>query len=136
MAFSETEIVAKSNKFHVSNVQLYEYLDEARSEWYRYCISIGVESVLVHSSIDFKKEIFNNDKLLIRTWLERVGNTSFTLKQAVVNQGDAQVAFADIVLATIDRQARTKVKVPQEVRKLLDDPANLNEIICDRVKTF
>jgi thioesterase III len=120
MALTEREITAQSNFYHVSNVKLYEYLDDARLEWYKYSISLGVESVLVHINADFKKEIFNQDRLRILTALERVGNTSFTLKQTVMNQHDEQVASAEVILATIDRKKRTKVTVPNEIRKLME----------------
>lgn len=132
MAFSEIEIIAESDKFHVSNVKLYEYLDDARKEWYNYCILVGVEAVLVHIGADFKKEIFDQDKLRIQTELERIGNTSFTLKQKVTNQRGDYVAFAEVILATIDRQKRTKVSVPDEVRKLLNGSALLNLEVVNR----
>jgi thioesterase III len=125
MAFSEMEVVAESNRFHVSNVKLYEYLDNARSDWYKYCILAGVEAVLVHINADYKKEIFNQDVLCIRTWIERVGNTSFTLKQNVVNQRSELVVSAEVVFATIDRDMRTKVRVPDKIRDLLNEQSVL-----------
>ena len=111
----------------VDSVQMYQYLDEARRDWYQYCILVGVEAVLVHISADFKKEIFNQDRLQIRTWLERVGNTSFTLKQTVMNQGNDLIVSAEVVLATIDRQKRTKVIVPDQVRRLLQEDTVLDQ---------
>lgn len=126
MAFTEMEIIAESSKFHVSNVQMYQYLDEARKDWYHYCILVSVEAVLVHISADFKKEVFNQDRLRIRTWLERVGNTSFALKQTVMNQGDLPIVSAEVVLATIDREKRTKVTVPDQVRSLIHDDSVLD----------
>lgn len=133
IAFSEVEIIAESNKFHVSNVTLYQYLDEARQDWYKYCIFNGVEGVLVHISTDFKKEIFDQDVLKIRTWIDRVGNTSFTLKQTVINHQNDQVANAEVVLATIDREKRTKVRVPDEVKSLLNDPSVLDIKVLNRI---
>lgn len=134
MVFTEIEITAKSNYYHVNNVKLYEYLDEARLEWYKYSISLGVESVLVHISADFKKEIFHQDRLRIRTALEVIGNTSYTLKQTVMNQRDEQVVSAKVVLATIDREKRTKVTVPHEIRELMDDPSILSFNLVNNIK--
>ncbi|MEH6991910.1 thioesterase family protein [Neobacillus drentensis] len=132
MAFTEREIIAQSDFYHVSNVKLYEYLDDARSEWYKYSVFIGVESVLVHISADFKKEIFDRDRLRILTALERIGNTSFTLKQTVMNQRDEQVVTAEVVLATIDREKRTKVTVPNEIRKLMEEPLDLEVYLFNK----
>jgi thioesterase III len=132
MAFTEWEITAESKFFHVSNVKLYEYLDDARSEWYKYSVLAGVESVLVHINVDFKKEIFPKDRLRIRTWVERLGNTSYTLKQTVINQRNEQVVSAEVVLATIDRLKRTKVIVPDEIRSLKDNPSTLDLTLFNR----
>jgi thioesterase III len=126
MAFTEWEITAESNFYHVSNVKLYEYLDDARSEWYKFSVLAGVESVLVHINADFKKEIFPKDRLRVRTWLERLGNTSYTLKQTVINERNEQVVSAEVVLATIDRFKRTKVIVPNEIRALKDNHSVLD----------
>jgi thioesterase III len=126
MAYIEREITAESEYYHVNNVKLYEYLDDARSEWYKYSIFAGVESVLVHINADFKKEIFPKDRLRIRTCLERLGNTSYTLKQTGINQRNEQVVTAEVVLATIDRLKRTKVTVPEDIRRLKDNPSVLD----------
>jgi thioesterase III len=134
MAFTEREITAQSNYYHVNNVKLYEYLDDARLEWYKYSISLGAESVLVHISADFRKEIFHQDRLRIRTALEVIGNTSYTLKQTVMNQRDEQVVSAKVVLATIDREKRTKVTVPHEIRELMDDPSILSSNLVNNIK--
>jgi thioesterase III len=134
MAFTEIEITAQSNYYHVNNVKLYEYLDDARLEWYKYSVSLGVESVLVHISADFKKEIFHQDQLRIRTALEVIGNTSYTLKQTVMNQRNEQVVSAKVVLATIDREKRTKVTVPHEIREHMDDPSILSFNLVSNIK--
>ncbi|MEH7274952.1 acyl-CoA thioesterase [Neobacillus vireti] len=126
MDYTEKEVVAETNQFHVSNVQLYEYLDEARTDWYKYIRIAGVEPVLVHIRVDFKKEIFSKDRLQIRTSLERVGSTSYTLKQLVLNQKDKLAASVVVVLATIEREKRTKVTVPNEIRNLQDNPFGLD----------
>jgi acyl-CoA thioesterase FadM len=119
MAFTDLTITAESSKFHVSNVKMYEYLDQARYDWYHFCILLGVEAVLVHISADFKKEIFHQDQLHFRTWLERVGNTSFALKQMVTNNREELVVSSEVIMATINRATRTKVPVPDELRSLV-----------------
>ncbi|WP_078427258.1 acyl-CoA thioesterase [Alkalihalobacterium alkalinitrilicum] len=119
MTHSEYEVVVETKHSHLNNVELLGYMDEARFDWYMYCISLGVEALVVHMSTDFKKEVFNHDKILIRTWIERVGNTSIALQQKVVSEQNAHIASAQVILATVDRQTRQKVTVPQEVRDLL-----------------
>ncbi|SEN20606.1 acyl-CoA thioester hydrolase, YbgC/YbaW family [Mesobacillus persicus] len=120
MAYTEMRIAAETKTAHVNNVSLFEYLDEARKKWYHYSILNGVESVVVHIGINYKREVFNQNKLVVRTTLARVGNTSYTLNQTIVNHLEELVVSAEVVLTTINRQTRTKVKVPQGIRSLLD----------------
>ncbi|PLT35611.1 thioesterase family protein [Bacillus sp. V5-8f] len=125
MVYTEYELLSESGHGHVSNVTLFDYLDQARKEWYYFCRMHDVSAVVVHVSMDFKKEIFDKEKLYIKTVMNRVGNTSFTLTQTIVNQQKELVAQAEVVLATIDRETRMKVSVPDELRTLL----NNNEVL-------
>lgn len=124
------EIVAETGKAHVNNVALFGYLDQAREIWYRYSILNGVESVVVHAGVSYKKEVFDQNKLRIRTSLERIGNTSYTLKQDIVNHLNELVVSAEVVLTTINRQTRMKVVVPTAIRDLIDKDSvlDLNQI--------
>ncbi|WP_404332735.1 acyl-CoA thioesterase [Mesobacillus maritimus] len=126
MAYTEMKIVAETGKAHVNNVALFGYLDQARQEWYHYSIMNGVESVVVHVGVSYKKEVFNQNKLSILTTLERIGNTSYTLKQDIVNHLEELVVSAEVVLTTINRQTRMKVPVPEAIRKLLEKDMILN----------
>lgn len=119
MTYSELHLVAETKRFHINNVEMFGYLEQARRIWYELCKKHGVEGVIVHVEADFKKEIFNQEKINIRTWLERIGNTSFTLKQTVVNEQDDLIVSATTVIATINSDTRTKTPVPDEIRELL-----------------
>lgn len=119
MAYTKQTIIAETDKFHVNNVQLLTYLDQARYPWYQLCKSLGMEAVLVHMNADFKKEVFNEELLTIFTSLERVGNTSFTLKQTMTNAEENLIIAAEIVLATINNETRTKTPLPQQLRELI-----------------
>lgn len=126
MSYTELEIVAETGKAHVNNVSLFGYLDQAREEWYRYSILNGVESVVVHAGVSYKKEVFDQNKLRIRTTLERIGNTSYTLKQDMINHLNELVVTAEVVLTTINRQTRMKVAVPKAIHDLIDKDSVLN----------
>jgi YbgC/YbaW family acyl-CoA thioester hydrolase len=119
VAYTEMKLIAETGKAHVNNVELFGYLDKARQEWYHYSIMNGVESVVVHVGVSYRKEVFNQNKLSIRTTLERIGNTSYTLRQDIVNHLEELVVSAEVVLTTINRQTRMKVPVPNEIHNLL-----------------
>lgn len=125
MAYTKQTIIAKTDKFHVNNVQLLAYLDQARYPWYQFCKSLGIEAVLVHMSADFKKEVFNEEQLTITTSLERLGNTSFTLSQTMTNAEENLIIAAEIVLATINKETRIKTPLPQQLRELIHSKSSL-----------
>ncbi|MFB6469464.1 acyl-CoA thioesterase [Cytobacillus sp. Hz8] len=129
MAYSEWHLVAKTKSYHVSNVKLLDYLDQARTEWYHFCKGLGVEAVVVHISADYKKEVFDGDPIMIRTWMERVGNTSFAIKQIMEREPLERIVEAEVILTTIDCQSRIKVSVPFEVRQLLHQDINLKTVL-------
>lgn len=121
MAYTEFTFVAETDRGHVSNVKHFDYLDQARKDWYTFCVkAAGVEAVVVHIGVDYKKEVFHGNKLFIKTWIDRIGNTSFTLKQFMVNEQEELVVSADVILTTINRQTREKTTVPDEIRELLN----------------
>lgn len=128
LTYSELQLVAKTEYYHVNNVKLLEYLDQARKVWYQFCLSLNVEAVIVHISADYKKEVFHNDHLSIRTSIHHIGHTSFTLNQIMLdNKTEELVIETTVVLTTIDRQSREKVRVPDELRDLLNKDLILND---------
>jgi thioesterase-3 len=116
MVQTELKLLVESPKGHVNNVRYVEYLEMGRRDWYRYCISLNVEAVVVHVSIDYKKEVFHGDQLLVISWLDRVGESSLVIKQTITNQSGELVIQAEVVLCTINRDTREKVRVPDELR--------------------
>lgn len=119
MATTEKSIFTPAGSGHVNNVQYLEFLEMARKDWYHYCLSIGVEAMVVHINADYKKEVFGNEQLRIRTVLDRIGNTSFTLHQTIYHSENEPVLNADVTLVTVDRETRTKCTVPDTFRELL-----------------
>ncbi|WP_251551886.1 acyl-CoA thioesterase [Neobacillus muris] len=126
MAYTEWKTVAKTDRGHVSNVKLFEYFDEARKEWYRFCTSLEVQAVVVHIEVDYRREIWNNEKLTITTSLEQIGNTSFILMQKMENGQNELAAAAEVVLTTINTKTREKTRVPNALRSFLNQKDQLN----------
>jgi acyl-CoA thioesterase FadM len=126
LAFSELQVVAESNYWHVSNVTLFGYLDQARKVWYEYCNSFGSQPLVVNVNINYNLEAFDNERLYIRTKIDRVGNSSFTLKQIIFNEQKDPVVTADAIIALIDLQTRQKFSIPSEIRRLMDQDISIN----------
>lgn len=125
MTYTNFELTAESEFYHVDNVQLFDYLHKARREWHNFCKSLNVLLLIVNANVDYKKEAFDGDKLFILTKLDRVGNTSFTLKQTMLNEQNELIVSADIVMATVTMGTNTKAPVPDKIRELLNQNSEL-----------
>jgi thioesterase-3 len=125
---SEIEIIVRSTEIdvngHVNNAKYLEYLEWGREDWYeQYGLDyttlkdMNVVTVVVHISGDYLRETVQNDKLRIRTHLHQVGNTSFRMKQRIINQRDETVMNAEFVIVTLNPENHEKVPVPEEIRR-------------------
>jgi thioesterase-3 len=125
---SEIEILVRSTEIdvngHVNNAKYLEYLEWGREDWYERLgldydtlKRMGFLTVVVHISVDYRREAFQNDRLRIRTVVERVGNTSFVMRQHIDNQHGDRVIDAEVVLVTIHPETRKKVPVPDVIRR-------------------
>jgi thioesterase III len=114
---------------HVNNAKFLEYLEWGRENWYesqgldyQTLKKAGIVTVVVHVSADYKREAIQNDKLSIHSWLHRVGNTSFTMKQNIWNQRQETVLSAEFVIVTVHPDTRLPVRVPELLRQLIAPP--------------
>lgn len=129
---SQIEILVRSTEIdvngHVNNAKYLEYLEWGREDWYEqwgltYEVlrQLGVVTVVVHVSANYKREAVQNDRLRIRSCLTGVGNTSFTMHQTIHNQRNELVVSAEFVIVTVDPISRKPVRVPDEIRRHVNE---------------
>ncbi|WP_027417279.1 acyl-CoA thioesterase [Aneurinibacillus terranovensis] len=122
------EIVVRSTEIdvngHVNNAKYLEYLEWGREEWYEQAnlpydsfLEMGIQTVTVNININYRKECRQNDRLTIKTSPERLGRTSYVLKQEIFNQDGQLVADATVTSVTMDSKTRTSRSVPPELAK-------------------
>ncbi|QSO49840.1 acyl-CoA thioesterase [Alicyclobacillus mengziensis] len=123
------DIVVRSTEIdvngHVNNAKYLEYLEWGREDWYEQfgldydtLKRMDVVTVVAHISADYRAEAVQNDRLRIKTWLDKVGNTSMTMKQSIINQNDIPVLDASVVIVTVSASTHEKVRVPDALREL------------------
>ncbi|CEH29954.1 thioesterase [Aneurinibacillus migulanus] len=123
------EIIVRSTEIdvngHVNNAKYLEYLEWGREEWYEQAnlpydtfLELGIQTVTVNITINYRKECVQNDQLIITTKPERLGRTSYTLKQEIYNQRNELVADALVTSVTMDSSTRTSRPVPAELARL------------------
>jgi thioesterase III len=127
------DIIVRSTEIdvngHVNNAKYLEYLEWGREDWYEQhgldyntLKAANIVTVVVHVSADYRREAVQNDRLTITSWLERVGNTSFVMKQTIHNQHGDLVLEAEFVIVTVDPVTRQKVRVPDAIRRHALEP--------------
>ena len=110
---------------HVNNAKYLEYLEWGREEWYETMglaydefLRMGIQTVTVNININYRKECRQNDKLAIKTRPEKVGRTSYVLKQEIWNQHGELCADALVTSVAMDSETRKSREVPEALRKL------------------
>ncbi|WP_047152012.1 acyl-CoA thioesterase [Aneurinibacillus tyrosinisolvens] len=125
------EIVVRSTEIdvngHVNNAKYLEYLEWGREEWYEQAHldydtfdAMGIQTVTVNITINYRKECRQNDRLTITTSPEKLGRTSYVLKQEIHNQDGVPVADALVTSVTMDSETRTARPVPAELARIFE----------------
>jgi thioesterase-3 len=123
------DIVVRSTEIdvngHVNNAKYLEYLEWGREEWYEkaglhYDVfkEMGIQTVTVNININYRKECRQGDRLSIVTRPEKVGRTSYVLRQEIRNASGELCADALVTSVTMDMETRKSREVPGELRKL------------------
>lgn len=113
---------------HVNNAKYLEYLEWGREDWYDRT-GLGAEqlsaknlgTVLVHLKINYRREARKGDRLHIVTRPKRKGNSSFVLKQDIVNENGQLVADAEVTVVLFDLTKRKSVPLPAEFGPIFEE---------------
>jgi thioesterase-3 len=107
---------------HVNNANYVEYLEWGREEWYERnglpyerLFELGAVTVTVNLNLNFRKECRQGEVLVILTRPERLGCTSFALRQEIRKRTGEVAADAVVTIVTIDPATRASRPVPDEL---------------------
>lgn len=103
---------------HIGAVVIPVWFEEARFAYLNETLK-GAEfrHFIVRFEIDFKKEIFYGTPVKIHTFVEKIGNSSFTLAQEVIQDGEI-CAVGKAVAVYVDSETRKVKPIPQEAAAL------------------
>jgi acyl-CoA thioester hydrolase len=86
----------------------------------------GIFLVMVHFEIDYHNETLLDYEITVRTWLTKIGRSSFHVEQELLQQG-VRCSTGRVVLVCYDLATRKSVPIPDEVRKQLERWMGNNE---------
>ncbi len=118
---------------HVNNVHQQQYLDLGKTDYYRRVLALDAlihnpTLVIVSAKTDFAGQVRYEDDIVVRTWVERIGTKSVTLRQQIVRTGsggvkaDAEAVCTDSesVLVCFDLASQQTLELPAEWRERID----------------
>jgi thioesterase III len=107
---------------HVNNAKYVEYMEWGREEWYERqglaydrLFALGAVTVTANLNLNFRRECRQGEVLVITTRPERLGRTSFVLRQEIRNRDGALAADGLVTMVTIDPATRKSRPVPDEL---------------------
>jgi YbgC/YbaW family acyl-CoA thioester hydrolase len=107
---------------HVNNAKYVEYLEWGREEWYERqglaydrLFALGAVTVTANLNLNFRQECRQGEVLVITTRPERLGRTSFVLRQEIRKRDGDLAADGIITLVTIDPATRKSRPMPDEL---------------------
>lgn len=115
---------------HVNNNHIGEWFELAREEIYRYFIpdlDLDLKKwklILVRNETDFVGQIRYGFDVEIRTYILKIGNSSFTVGNEVWQEGDLK-AMGRSIIVHYDYLEEKSIRIPDDIR------VKLNSICLD-----
>lgn len=105
---------------HVNNAVYATYLEECRDEWVDRALGDAGDSwdfVLARVAIDFRRELrLEDEEVVVSCALERIGNSSLTLREQIRTPDGELAAEAEAVLVARDRDSGRSRQLTQAQR--------------------
>jgi acyl-CoA thioester hydrolase len=110
---------------HVNNVTYLSWMIEAATQHsksvgsgYEKCIELGGTWVAKSHTIEYKKPSFENDELLMKTWIEDIGKLMSIRRYELTRQSDnALICEGKTEWVFVDSEKMRPMKIPKEIIK-------------------
>ncbi len=100
MRFADTDALG-----HVNNGSFVLYAETARLQ---FLADLGTEVgslILAHLAIDFRRQVRFGERIVVDSWIERIGTSSVTIRHAI-RAGDVVAAGVRSVVVSFDYEAQ------------------------------
>jgi acyl-CoA thioester hydrolase len=111
---------------HVNNVVFHDYLQEARVGLLRDLDFVRGEDfsqVVVQQEITHRKPLmYAPEPVIVEIWVDRIGNSSYTLGYRILDEVADLAAEASTVMAVVDAVSGRPIRMSDELRARLQPP--------------
>ena len=107
---------------HVNNAMYLRYLEEARLRWLIALdgpwMDANVAPVVASALVNFKRPIAWPEDVVVELFVDRIGNSSFTIGHRIMSAKDASVLYCDghVVMVWFDNRTQKSAPLPECVR--------------------
>ncbi|MDA8194158.1 MAG: thioesterase family protein [Thermaerobacter sp.] len=114
--YGETDLAG-----HVNNAVYLTYLEQARLDFVRDALDVaGVPFIVASARLDYVRQAFYRDSLLIQSGVSRLGHSSFDIDHQIVHETSGElVVRARAVLVHFNYQAQRPEPLPAAWRDRL-----------------
>ncbi len=109
---------------HVNNARFLEYFERGRMDWYSQCDPAlnnidenGPGTVVVNIDINYRRECFAGDRLVVVTRPETRGGKSYRLYQEILDEHGNCVSDARVTSVVMDMSTRETVAIPDALAR-------------------
>jgi len=108
---------------HVNNVVFLDYLQEARVGLLQeldFVRGSDFSQVVVKQQITHRKPLlYAREPVIVEVWVDRIGNSSYTVGYRILDEHGELCAEATTVMAVVDSTTGRPVRIPVELRARL-----------------
>jgi len=112
---------------HINNVAHFRFFEEGRVQWLA-SLNVkadgsGVGPVVAETSANFKKELHYPGVLVVRAFVKRIGNSSYTLQQQLVlaHSPDQVVTEGTCTIVWFNHNTKQSTPLPEKLIAILSD---------------
>jgi acyl-CoA thioester hydrolase len=105
---------------HVNHAVFLTYLEEGRDAFYAQVLGSEPHYVVVRIEVDLREEVFRDDRhLTVQIAVERLGTTSLTTRETIINAAGEVAADARVVTVRWDQDLRKPIPFSESERQRL-----------------
>jgi acyl-CoA thioester hydrolase len=116
--FSDTDALG-----HINNTRLPVWFENARDPIFKiFTPSMQLDNwplILARITVDFKEQLYLDHLVEIKTYISKIGNTSFTVTQQAWQDGICK-AEGDSIMVYFDYATKSSSRIPDDIRVALE----------------
>lgn len=109
---------------HINNTTIPIWFEAGRNEIFKMFTSdLSFEDwrcIILNMNVDYLKQIYYGKDVIIRTYVKKIGNSSFTLYEEMVQDGEL-CARGMAVYVNFNRKKQATEPIPDEIRQQLEE---------------